>query len=198
MSSLESRRQLYVGLFLICLMMATRGHHFASIYHLPDASWAVFFLAGAYLRPSWTFYALCTLAVAIDWAAITWGGVSSFCVTLAYVMLLPAYGSLWLGGRWHARHHRKSSVALLPLIGSVLVSACTAEILSSGSFYFFGGRLATPVFADFLRREIEFFPAMLETMALYVGLAVLVHGVLAVCGPRDGKGRHPLTSGLDQ
>ena len=35
-----------IALGLAALMAATRSHHFASVTHLPDASWAVFFLAG--------------------------------------------------------------------------------------------------------------------------------------------------------
>src|SRR5690554_3136356 len=47
-----------IVLGLAVLMAATRSHHFASVTHLPDASWAVFFLAGFYLRPLWVFPAL--------------------------------------------------------------------------------------------------------------------------------------------
>jgi hypothetical protein len=52
MNKLPLPRALPVGLLLAALIAATRSHHFASALHLPDASWAVFFLAGA-LLPGW-------------------------------------------------------------------------------------------------------------------------------------------------
>ena len=196
MSSFESHRQFFVGLFLVCLMLATRGHHFASVSHLPDATWAIFFLAGAYLRPALAFYVLCAVAVAIDWVAITWGGVSAFCVTAAYFMLLPTYGSLWLGGRWYVRRQNKMPGAWMSLIVSVALSAVTAEAISSGSFYFFGGKLVNPTFAGFFKREAHFFPALLGMMALYIGLVVLIGGFLRIRSSRDVKERRQVTAGL--
>ncbi|MGB2130126.1 MAG: hypothetical protein ACPHXW_01795, partial [Marinobacterium sp.] len=55
MMKLAQRDQLWVGLGLIVLLALTRGQHFASVDHLPSASWAVFFLAGVFLRPLWSF-----------------------------------------------------------------------------------------------------------------------------------------------
>lgn len=52
MIALSTRHQLLIGLLLVLLLAATRGHDFASLTHLPGASWSVFFLAGVYLR-SW-------------------------------------------------------------------------------------------------------------------------------------------------
>jgi hypothetical protein len=87
-------------------MAATRSDHFAGELHLPDASAAVFFLAGVYLRPMWMLSALLVEAAFIDYLAIAVGGVSSFCISPAYGFLLPAYGALWLAGRWYAVRHR--------------------------------------------------------------------------------------------
>ncbi|MGH8472507.1 MAG: hypothetical protein ACREVJ_08675, partial [Gammaproteobacteria bacterium] len=62
MITIAPRSALAIGLTLALLMAATRSHHFAATLHLPDASWAVFFLAGFYLRPLWVFPALLALA----------------------------------------------------------------------------------------------------------------------------------------
>jgi hypothetical protein len=95
-----------IGFSLAVLMAATCSHHFATALHVPDASWAVFFVAGFYLRPLWTFPALLALAGVSDYVAITSFGVSDFCMSPAYGFLLPAYGSLWFAGRWYAARHR--------------------------------------------------------------------------------------------
>ena len=51
---LPLRYQYLIGFILIILMIATREYHFAALHSLPGASWAVFFLAGVYLRSSWS------------------------------------------------------------------------------------------------------------------------------------------------
>jgi len=125
-SSSPSRTQVFVGLLLAMLMTATRSHHVADLTHLPDASWAVFFLAGFYL-PTLAFGGLLALAALIDYVAITWGGVSSFCVSPAYGFLLPAYGALWLAGRRFADAYFLSWQALMPLLTNLLLGACCAS-----------------------------------------------------------------------
>ena len=83
MSSLSARNQLLIGLVLALTMIATRLQHACGVGHILDASWAVFFLGGFYLRSSWAFAALMAEAVLVDLAATTWGGVSSFCIRTA-------------------------------------------------------------------------------------------------------------------
>ena len=57
---------------LALLMLATRSHVFSHFTPVPDASWAVFFIGGFYLRGwgRWAFPLLMVLAVGIDWAVI--------------------------------------------------------------------------------------------------------------------------------
>lgn len=164
-----------IGLILAALMAVTRGHHFASIEHLPSASWAIFFLAGFYLRRAWVFAALLLEAALLDFAAVTWGGVSSFCVTPAYAFLLPAYGSLWLAGRWFAQRYELRWKALLPFGGSLFAGATACELLSSGGFYFFGGRYPDPTLAEFGMRLWKYFPQMLQSFGFWIGIAVVAH-----------------------
>jgi hypothetical protein len=198
MPILTSRQQLRLGLFLAALMLLTRSQHFAGLHHLPEATWAVFFLAGFYLRALWPFPALCGLAALSDWAAIAWGGSSAFCVTPAYAMLLPAYGALWLAGRWYVHMHRDTMRSLMPLAGAVLVSALAAELLSSGGFYFLGGRFAEPTLAGFLPRLGAYFPSMLGAMALYVGIAALVHAAWAAGRRVDPDGPRTVLPGMER
>ena len=182
MQKLSQRSQLAIGLLLMLVMAATRSHHFATPAHLPDASWAVFFVAGVYLSSAWWFAVFVVLAVVVDWFAITLGGVSNFCVTPAYAALLLAFGALWLGGRWYARRHRDRLTSLRPLIVAIVLSALGAELCSSGSFYFFGGRFVHPMLAEFLVREARYFPMMLGVMVFYVALAAMIHALFAPTG----------------
>jgi hypothetical protein len=173
--NMTQRQQLFLGLALAALMAATRGQHFALASHLPDASLAVFFLAGVYLRPAWAFPALFALSAGIDLAAVTWGGVSAFCITPAYGFLLPAYAALWAAGRWYAGRHRESWSTLIPLAGAALVGATLSELLSTGGFYLFSGAFADPSLAGIGMGLVKYMPTSLGSLALYLGLAALAH-----------------------
>ena len=183
----QQRSQLLIGAFLILLMAVTRGHHFASIDHLPSASWAVFFLAGIYLKPLWSFPLLVLEAFLLDFAAITFGGVSSFCVTPSYVMLIPAYACLWGAGRWYAHRHQQQWSSMLPLIGSLVLGTAVCQLISSGSFYFYSGRFADPTMAELVNRLIKYTPFQFEAMFFYVGCAVAAHLLLGWFA----RNRHP-------
>jgi hypothetical protein len=175
MFTLSRRHQIIVGVLLIALMTLTRGHHFADINVLPSASWAVFFLAGFYLSSRWLFPALLGLAAALDFSAIFWGGVSSYCVSPAYGFLLPAYGSLWLAGRWYASKYQFTWPTLLPLIVSVIIATALATVFSSGGFYWFSGRYTDPTFVELGQNFIQYFPKYLGTLSFYIAVAAVVH-----------------------
>ncbi|BFU91338.1 MAG: hypothetical protein NTAFB01_25250 [Nitrospira sp.] len=169
------RAQLVLGLTLVTLMAATRGHHFGALEYLPTASWAVFFLAGIYLSSRWVFPALLAEAALLDFAAITWGGVDSFCVSPAYGFLLPAYGMLWGAGRWYAGRHRERAATLLPLALSVSVGTALCELLSSGGFYFFSGRFEQTNLIQFASRFVHYFPWSFSALLFYTGIACVIH-----------------------
>lgn len=174
MSSLSNRSQLLIALALVALLALTRGQHFAALHSLPGASWAVFFLAGVYLRPRWVLPALLAFTWLLDFTAFAWGNAGRFCLTPAYVFLLPAYAALWGAGRWYAARHRFAWSTLIPLIASVFTGAAVCEILSSGGFYYFSGRFAEPTLAEFGSRLAKYFPGYLESLLFYVAIAAIV------------------------
>ncbi|MDD2933973.1 MAG: hypothetical protein PHO76_08825 [Methylotenera sp.] len=185
MLTLSKTNQIIIGAVLTGLIIATRGHHFASINSLPSASLAVFFLAGLYLRPTWVFPSLLALCAGLDFYSITFAGTSSFCVTPAYGFLLPAYGVMWLAGRWFAKRVSFSIKALLPLVGSVAIAATVSELFSSGGFYFFGGRYPDPTLAVFGERLMKYFPHQLENISFWLGVALIVHVAFALANKQQ-------------
>lgn len=178
MRSVSIPNQLIIGVVMVLLLIATRDYHFVSLHNLPGASWAVFFLAGVYLRPQWVLPGLLAFTWGLDFAAYAWGGASGFCFSPAYVFLLPAYSALWLAGRWYAKRYCFEWRTLVPLTAAVLVGAAVCELFSSGGFYFFSGRFAEPTLAEFGGRVLTYFPAYLQSLVFYVALAVAVHVVL--------------------
>lgn len=125
-------------ILLIALMVLTRFHHFGDTLHLPDASLAVFFFAGFY-RKTVFFVFLLLLAGLIDYLAIA-NGTSSYCISPAYVFLIPTYAVMWFSGRYCARFKALTGNELAISIGWFALAATAAFIISNGSFYLFSGR----------------------------------------------------------
>ncbi len=180
MLTLSSRNQLVITLLLGFLMILTRSHHFTSAHNLADASWAIFFLAGFYLRSAWPLLGFFALSWWLDLAATTWGGVSDFCLTPAYVFLLPAYASLWLAGHWYAKHYQFAWRTVMPLGFSIMTGLILCEAFSSGGFYFFSGRFAETTWSEFGEQEIKYFPLYIETFVFYAGIAAVIHMLFAL------------------
>ena len=172
----DTRSRLLIWLALAALMAATRGQQFAPLgQHLPDASLAVFFLAGFYLGSLRSFLALFAFATLIDLTAIGWGGVSGYCLTPAYWLLVPAYGSVWAAGRWYAGRHQVAPSTLPVLAGALLVGGLAAEAFASGGFYLLSGRFAEVSLVGLGHSLVDYLPGTLLALFAYVGLGALVH-----------------------
>jgi hypothetical protein len=174
---------------LATLMVATRFKHFGDVLHMPDASMAIFFLGGVYLRRHLMFICFVALAVLMDWVSISYAGVSAFCITAAYAFLPLAYAVLWYGGRLYADRLRDSFASLAGAFGVALVSASLSFAISNGSFYWLGGRYAEPHFSEYVARLWQWGPLFVRTTMAYVAVALVLHGVLARWLPKQVSGR---------
>ena len=138
--AMTSTQRLGIFAALALVMAATRVH--LSLFHhdIWDASWGVFFLAGFWLRGTgrWAFPLLMAEAVLVDYLVISRMGLSfwdHYCVSLGYWFLIPAYGSLWIGGSWLARHQRGNTLATLGMaLAALLASENACYLISNGSF----------------------------------------------------------------
>jgi hypothetical protein len=177
-----------LGIFaaLALVMAATRIH--LSLFHhdIWDASWGVFFLAGFWLRGSarWAFPLLMAEAVLVDYLVITNMGISfwsHYCVSAGYWFLIPAYGALWLGGSWLAKHQNGLRLSTLGLaVVALLVSENLCYLISNGSFYWLSANVPAPrSFGAWFANLGDWYLPFLQTTALYVGLGAVLH-VLAV------------------
>lgn len=180
--TLSTRSRLAIFLGLGALMAATRLNHFGAV---PDASWAVFFIAGFYLRGSvrWAFPALMAIAVAVDYLVITASGQSfwsHYCVSPGYWFLVPAHLSLWLGGSLVRRYYRGLEPnALGLLVLAVFASVALCHGFAQGGFYWLSDSVADPTLAGWAKNYADWFLPYLRTTAIYVALGAVVH-VLAV------------------
>ncbi len=182
MLELSKRSQLAVGIALVALIAMTRGSHF-TLVNLPGASWAVFFLAGVLLRPRWVFPLLFLQTTFMDVMSVGWSSAGHHCMTVAYWALLPAYGSLWFGGRLYARLHRDHLSSVPMLAAFAAGSALVCQLFSSGGFYFFSGRYDEPTLAGMAERIATYYPQYLGTMAFYVAVAAVLYAGLSAAAP---------------
>ncbi len=183
MFTLSKRNAAILAIVLSVLMWATRDHHVATLTHLPDASWAIFFLLGFYFRQRIMLPAFLAQAALVDYVAITQFGISDYCVTPAYAFLLPAYSALWMAGRWYAARHELHARSLPLFAAAAAGGAAVCELISSGSFYFLGGRFADTSLVEFSSRLAQYFPDNLANAALYLGVAALIHVLIASAQP---------------
>ncbi len=151
---------------LSALMAVTRFHHFAL---LPDASLAVFFLTGLWALP-WGLPLFLAEAALIDYLAVSYGGVSSWCITPAYPFLIPTYGALWLGGRLSQRHAHLAAI-FTTLAGATLI----AFLISNLSFYALSGYFAATELKTYALQVLPYLAPYLLAPLAYTAL------ILAAC-----------------
>ncbi|MDG2526337.1 hypothetical protein P6166_13330 [Stenotrophomonas sp. HITSZ_GD] len=174
----DRSQRAFVLLLLALLMTATRINHFAPV---PDASWAVFFLGGLYLRAwtRWAFPLLMALAVVIDWLVISAQGLAfwqHYCVSPGYVALVPAYLALWTGGAWLRGLPQRTTWMTLARGAAVLVvSVALCHLIAQGAFYWSSRSVAEPSVAGWLKNYSDWFAPYLRTTCAYVAAALLVH-----------------------
>jgi hypothetical protein len=163
----------YLPIPLIALMVLTRFHHFGDVLHLPDASLAVFFFAGFYRKKAF-FGFLLALAGLIDFVAIE-NGTSSWCVSPAYVFLIPTYAVMWFAGRYCSTFKAMKIAGLAKSAGLLILATSAAFAISNGSFYLFSGRYADLSLGEYFVRVAQYYPSYVGAALIYavVGYAVV-------------------------
>ncbi len=211
MPALSYTQRFWVLSGLLVLMSATRFHHFGSVSFLPDASLAVFFLSGFYLgkktaaspasgfsfaasfitAPLMAVTLLLVAAGSIDYLAIHYGGVSDWCVTPGYVLLIPAYSVMFLGGEWAARCNPFSKSGALKSTAILLVAVLLAFLISNTGFYFFSERFQEMSAMQFAERvSVYYWPYTFYTL-LYTGIWLICHALATRFRPRQQTGLQP-------
>lgn len=184
---LLSQRPMLIGLFLVVLMASTRMHHFGSALHLPDASLAVFLLAGLFIASPLLFAGLLLEAGALDYVAITHLGVSDWCVTSAYWFLIPTYAVLWYAGRFYARIHQHNLRSLGIFSGISVAALSVAFFISNGAFYWFSGRYTNTNVTEYLARAAEYYAPYMTGGLLYLACAAALYAVSGIHVPTAAK-----------
>ena len=191
MTSTTSR--LFILSVLALLMAASRAHVFDH-FSPPDASWAVFFIAGFHLRAwgRWVFPGLMALAVGVDWWVITGPGIdfwNHYCVSAAYWFLVPAYAAMWAGGAWLRRRYTGASwEALGRLAAAFVLSVLACHLLAQGSFYWLSDSVTNPTLAGWWENYTDWLAPYLVTAGVYVSIAAALQVAAERIAPMAGRG----------
>ncbi len=172
MKSLTKNHVYLIGGILLFLMIVTRA---GFVNHIQDASWAVFFILGFYLREKIALPLFLLVAFIVDLSVIKATGAENYCFTVAYPFLAPAYASLWLAGRWFANNYSVSIKGLGYFVLAAIVGVTACDLFSSGGFYFFSDRFAETSLAGFAERVATYLPMYMKTTVIYLAIAALVH-----------------------
>jgi hypothetical protein len=167
----------YLPIPLIALMVLTRFHHFGDALHLPDASLAVFFFAGFYRKPAFLAFLL-LLAGLIDYLAIA-NGTSAYCISPAYIFLIPTYAVMWLAGRYCGQYKALDFIGLSLNFGMLILSSTAAFMISNGSFYLFSGRFDSVSWSQYMTGGFQFYLPYVGSTLLYAATGYAVYKLLA-------------------
>ena len=162
---------------LVLAILVTRVEHFGTEFTAPDATLAVLFLAGMWIRRIWLFLILLGVAALADRLAFR-QGISDVCVTAAYVLLIAAYGCLWWAGRASSDVNWRRPAELIRGAGNLLSSLLAAFVVSSGSFFLLSGYFPGMGGLEYWRAVAHYFLPYAGWPAAYVGAAVTVSEAL--------------------
>ncbi|MEE9445613.1 MAG: hypothetical protein V3V19_08100 [Cocleimonas sp.] len=187
MNTLSKNQTWVVAGLLLLILIVTRAHFFN---HIQDASWAIFFMLGFYVRNVLGFPIFWLVAFAVDLIVIESKDGESYCFTVSYPFLIPAYASLWAAGRWFSGHYSENLKGLLYFVVAAVVGVTVCEIVSSGGFYWFSGRFENTNVTEFAGRITAFLPMFMKTTLMYLGIAAAVHLIVIQAGKLGGKESH--------
>ncbi len=172
MRSLHKNQIITLTTLFLALIFFIRGPFIDSMVHIPDPTLALFFIAGIYLR-SWQIPLILLTGTGLTDFYSFQSGVSTYCLSPAYPLLIPTYLSLWFGGRYFQHIEIDSGKYALKLIGVLFAVTLLAFLISSGGFYMLSGRFENQTWSGFGWRIVYYFPRYAGMTFLYVTLAAV-------------------------
>ncbi|MEQ1558627.1 MAG: hypothetical protein ABL933_06750 [Methyloglobulus sp.] len=159
---------------LMAVMALTRLDHFGSAISLPDASLAVFFLAGMGLSGLWLFALLLLEAGIIDFVAISQFSVSDFCISPAYGFLIPTYAVMWFAGRYAKAFAALHIIDAVKTVGLAVIATTGAFVISNGSFYLMSGRFGELSLTQYFNQLAQYLPPYLSSALIYIVIGLVI------------------------
>lgn len=180
---LEAKTERIAALLLAVLMAATRIHHFGVGAIAPDASTAVFLLAGLMLASALWFVAFSVLSIGLDAVALGIVGVADACMTPGYWLLFAGYLALWFAGRFGRAIEKLDLAAGSKLLVLAAAGVVAFFVLSNAGYYFGGGFDESMGVAEYAARVSRYLPMYLVSTLVYAAAGVAVFAIASRLKP---------------
>jgi hypothetical protein len=177
---LPSTKHLTIAAAIAFFMLLTRGSHVLTAISLPDASLALFLLGGLFLKRSGWFAIFFVLATLIDFGAAALDPAQGFCLTEGYWGLIPAYGTMWLGGLWLST--KADAFAPLRYTAVSLLTTLLAFVISTQTYYVFSGRFPNNGVLETMQYGWNYLPGWMGFAAMYFAIIWIAARVLRNAG----------------
>jgi hypothetical protein len=163
---------------LVAVMALTRMDHFGSAITVPDASLAVFFLAGLGMNRLWFFALLLLEAGLIDYLGITQFSVSDYCISPAYGFLIPTYAAMWFAGSFSKLFVPLNMGNTATIAGIIALATTAAFVISNGSFYILSDKVDAFSWLQFTSQFTQYYPPYLTSTLCYGLVGVMLMGLI--------------------
>lgn len=168
----KQNQGIIAGLLLV-LMAITRAEYLS---YLQDASWAIFFIVGFYIRSYAGLALFLLLAIVIDFAQIAMrGGHQDFFLAPSYLFIIPAYSALWFAGRFFANKYSENIKGLIVFFVSAVIGIIACHLISSGGYYWMSLKIIDLNFEEFTLRTLEYLPLALMINLMYLTVVAILH-----------------------
>ena len=160
-----NKYNLILILFLIFLVLFTRGSHFLTELSLPDASLISFLILGI-LSPSLIlFFLFFILGSLIDFGSAIFDVSKGFYLSNGYWGLIPAYYVMFISGQLIESKNFLSKINLFLII--LFGSTTLAFIISTNAYYMFSGRFGNPSLLESILQGWNYYPGYLMPNIIY-------------------------------
>ena len=173
MHSTHSRNtKIYTFIFLVFLMLLTRGSHLLTSVSLPDASFALFLIGGMLLKkPRWCISFL-TFSVVIDLVTLSIDNIYQIPINVGYLGLLTSYGVMWIFGSRIA-----ISRSFLNFVTFSVIATLIAFFISTQTYNLLSGTFPDITIKESIQTGWEYLPqSFIYTMSYlmaYWGIQLL-------------------------
>ena len=134
------------------------------------------------------FSALILEAGLVDYYATSIQGISGWCITPAYWLLIPTYGRLWLVGRWFALRHTLEGRFLVGLALTAWAASSFA-FFSNTTCYMFSGYFSAMGAIEFAPRVAHYYGLNISVAMLYIACAVGIQMLADIIGKQGAQSR---------
>ena len=160
-----NKYNLILILFLIFLVLFTRGSHFLTELSLPDASLISFLILGI-LSPSLIlFFLFFILGSLIDFGSAIFDVSKGFYLSNGYWGLIPAYYVMFISGQLIESKNFLSKINLFLII--LFGSTTLAFIISTNTYYMVSGRFGNPSLLESILQGWNYYPGYLIPNIIY-------------------------------